>query len=295
MGEAAQIVPTLPISKRGPVGHPLISGDTKSPAALSSTAIQNMDRALRDYHRSTNELLNASSDLLALCGTVSRLSGARDLNVTRAEIARSIIDLKYRVVRLDYPPSVAENLCLLFAIVLDEFIMTSPWGEDTGWENLTLVANLFGFRDGGDRFYNVADRALMQPKALHDFLQIVYVFLKLGYRGRFVEGHEQERDRLIGRLENALDLNPREKPPAEFGRVPEATQSPARVLGATAKLVGALATVAIITAAMFIGIAQEIRTSAGKIEARVSQIDGAGTPEFVFSSLTGKTEMRVNE
>ena len=136
-------------------------------APVTGGELQLLDRALREYDGSDNRLVNASADLLAVCGTLSRLNPEDELNLTRVELSRAIIDLKYKIVRLDYPPSVAENLCLLFAIVIDEFIMASDWGTDSNWGNRALVADLFGFRDGGYRFYNIADRALMQPRALH--------------------------------------------------------------------------------------------------------------------------------
>ena len=296
MTNAAQSVATLTITPGGIVERQLRPTPAPlAPTPISSAAIQNMDRALRQYSYSENRLINASSDLLALCGTVRRLDGVADTNVTRAEISRSIIDLKYRIARLDYPPSVAENLCLLFAIVLDEMILTSEWGRDSGWENLSLVANLFGFRDGGDRFYNIADRALMQPKALQEFLQLVYVFLKLGYRGRYLEGQEQERDRLINRLENALDLVDRERPSAPFGRPPEMTKPPKRRIGTASKILVAAAMLMAITGGMLLGQARDVQLSREHLAAQMEATVSSGSPEFVFSSLTGKTEIRVNE
>jgi len=154
-------------------------------AQASPSDLQSMERELANYQASENSLINASAELLSVCGTLSRLKPGEEINSTRTELARAIIDLKYKVVRPDYPPSVAENLCLLYAIVIDEFVLLRPWATESGWENRTLVADLFGFRDGGDRFYNIADRALMQPKVLHEFLEIVYIFLKLGYRGKY--------------------------------------------------------------------------------------------------------------
>lgn len=205
--------PTLTLTPQGVAG-----GESLQLAPVSTSDLQTFDRALGQYSGSKNALFKASASLLAVCGTISRLSPGEELNTTRTELSRAIIDLKFKVVRLDYPPSVAENLCLLFAIVLDEFILVSAWGGDSGWENRTLVADLFGFRDGGDRFYNVADRALMQPRALREFIEIVYIFLKLGYRGKYNQGGEHERDRLIDRLEAALNLIPQSEGPKTMGR-----------------------------------------------------------------------------
>jgi type VI protein secretion system component VasF len=128
------------------------TGALRYPVSLSPSVLQSIERTLRAGQETGTGLLQVSAELIGLCGTVRRMQDIHEPHLVRAEIARSIIDLKYRVVQLDYPPSVAENLCLVFAIVIDEFILTSDWGKESGWENLTLVADLFGLRDGGDRF-----------------------------------------------------------------------------------------------------------------------------------------------
>ena len=148
---------------------------------VSAGELQTLNLAQREFNGSNNKLINAAANLLGVCGTITRMSPGDELNTTRVELSRAIIDLKYKVVQLDYPTSVAENLCLVFAIVIDEFVMASSWGRNSNWGNRTLVADLFGFRDGGYRFYKIADRALMQPRALTEFLEIVYFFLKLGF------------------------------------------------------------------------------------------------------------------
>ena len=161
---------------------------------------------LENFNLSSNKILNVCYDLVAISATIRQLKSQDTEHATRVEISRAIIELKYKIVRLDYPPAVAENLCLLFAIVIDEFILTSAWAGNKDWSDRTLVADLFGFRDGGDRFYEIAEKALMQPNLLKDFLEIVYFFLKLGYLGRYETENEQERDLLIVRIETALKI-----------------------------------------------------------------------------------------
>lgn len=259
---------------------------------VSAGELQTLDLALREFNGSENRLVNAAADLLAVCGTITRLSPRDELNTTRVELSRTIIDLKYKVVRLDYPPSVAENLCLLFAIVIDEFVMASPWGSDSEWGNRTLVADLFGFRDGGNRFYKIADRALMQPRALCEFLEIVYFFLKLGFRGKYSRGSEQERDRLIDRLEAALPLlnmPKNENIQRNLGRPVIDSKAPARgwllrrKLLLTAFVLGGMAVFSLLTA-----IQQTSRYDSA-FEGRRSAAAAVRPVDFVLSSQSGTT------
>ncbi|MEM1074111.1 MAG: type IVB secretion system protein IcmH/DotU [Pseudomonadota bacterium] len=274
--------PTITVT---PEGTAPVAGLKQAQASLGD--LQAMDRELTHYRASDNSLINASAELLALCGTLSRLEAREDIHATRTEMARAIIDLKYHVVRLDYPPSVAENLCLLYSIVLDEFVLMRPWAHENGWENRTLVADLFGFRDGGDRFYNVADRALMQPKALREFLEIIYLFLKLGYRGKYNRSNEHERDRLLARIETSLNIVPQEVVAETAGREVITGPRPKHLIATRTKLLVAASIIFAITIGLVSHRAQTQRTLLADFHAKRSAAETGAEVDFVFSSETG--------
>ena len=268
------------------------------PVTVSAGELQTLDLALKKFSGSNNKLINAAANLLGVCGTITRMSPGDELNTTRVELSRAIIDLKYKVVQLDYPTSVAENLCLIFAIVIDEFVMASPWGRNSNWGNRTLVADLFGFRDGGYRFYKIADRALMQPRALGEFLEIVYLFLKLGFRGKYNRGSEQERDRLIDRLEAALPQlkmpesdkkQPNPGRPIFDGKTPARGWLLSRKLLLTVFLLGGM-----VIFSMFTMIQQTTRSDS-VFEARRTAAAAAKSVDFVLSSQSGTTVERLRK
>lgn len=277
--------PTITLTPEG-----VSDGSTVPLASVSASDLQTFERTLSHYSGSRNALINASADLLAVCGTLARMTPQDELNTTRLEMSRAIIDLKYKIVRMDYPPSVAENLCLLFAIALDEFVLVSPWGQDSGWENRTLVADLFGFRDGGDRFYNIADRALLQPRALREFIEIIYIFLKLGFRGKFNRSNEHERDRLIDRLEAALDSFAPKSAPEPIGRPIKDSVAPPRILPPRYKLAiagTAIAAIALITW----GLHQQTQSALlSDFEDKRDVAEGGNAVDFIYSSETGTVE-----
>lgn len=151
-----------------------------------------------------NEILSSSSELLSLSVSIKRLECPADIYTFRTGIKSLLTDLKYKVAKLDYPPSVADKTCFLFAVMLDEQILHSDWGEESGWENQTLVSELFGIKNGGEQFYLVAERALLQPVLLRDLLELIYIMIKLGFRGRYrVEGKEL-LGILLQRIEEAV-------------------------------------------------------------------------------------------
>tara|TARA_B100000780_G_scaffold275028_1_gene240959 strand:+ start:1302 stop:2180 length:879 start_codon:yes stop_codon:yes gene_type:complete len=285
-------ITTLTLTPQG------VEASTKRVAGLvtvSAGELQTLNLALKQFSGSNNKLINAAANLLGVCGTITRMSPGDELNTTRVELSRAIIDLKYKVVQLDYPTSVAENLCLVFAIVIDEFVMASSWGRNSNWGNRTLVADLFGFRDGGYRFYKIADRALMQPRALSEFLEIVYFFLKLGFRGKYNLGSEQERDRLIDRLEAVLPMPSSDKKHPNPGRPIFDSKTPARSWLLRRKL--------LLTASLLIGmvmfslaIQKKVTKNSDGFFKPLREAAAAVKPsDWVLDSQTGKTVKRSRE
>lgn len=279
-------ITTLTLTPQG------VEASTKRVAGLvtvSAGELQALNLALKQFSGSNNKLINAAANLLGVCGTITRMSPGDELNTTRVELSRAIIDLKYKVVQLDYPTSVAENLCLVFAIVIDEFVMASSWGRNSNWGNRTLVADLFGFRDGGYRFYKIADRALMQPRALSEFLEIVYFFLKLGFRGKYNLGSEQERDRLINRLEAVLPMPSSDKKHPNPGRPIFDSKTPARSWLLRHKL---LLTVSLLISMVMFSLSTHIKLtndSDGFFEPLRAAATAVRPSDWVLDSQTGKT------
>lgn len=277
-----------PLSQSGKVGRAPLS-------PISTSDLHILDRALRDFEASQNRLINVSTDLLALCAVMARMAPGGELGRTRTEISRTIIDLKYRVVNLDYPPAVAENLCLLFAIVIDEFVMLSPWSHEQGWENRSLVADLFGFRDGGDRFYSVAERALRQPKALSEFLEIIFIFLKLGYWGKYSFNHENGRDQLLDRIETALNLVPRDQMPAPVGRPIHDTKPPRGIVPARRKIAFAIGVVVSVTLVVIIGRSRMEHLTYEHFSQRRVVAESESAFDYIYSSESGAVVTRMRQ
>lgn len=159
---------------------------------------------LQGFSFHDNNLLNAGAELLSLCVSVSRMERPEDFHRFRQGLTRSITELKQRIAGYDYPPSVADKTCFLFCIVLDELILHSDWAEDSGWENQTLVGELFGMRDGGEQFYIVAEKALSQPNMLADLLELIYIFIKIGFRGQYRQVGRDHLDQLIQQIETVV-------------------------------------------------------------------------------------------
>jgi type VI secretion system protein ImpK len=141
------------------------------------------NKALFDY--SDNQLYNLSIPLFSILLTLERLPKPDNLSVFKSVLKQHIVDLSEEGKKLEYPSAIIDKLCCLHCIVLDEFIIHSNWGISAGWENNTLLSELFNLPSGGDLFFTITDKAMRQSGKMIDLLTIIYIFLQMGFKGRY--------------------------------------------------------------------------------------------------------------
>lgn len=158
-----------------------------------------------EFNYSDNELFNLSSSLLSILVTLERLQKPENLSVFKSLLKQHIIDLSEKGKQSKYPSAVIDKLCCLHSIVLDEFIIHSTWGEGIGWEHNTLLSELFNLQNGGDLFYTITDKALRQPEKMQDLLGMVYVFLQIGFKGRYRSRQSEKLATVSNQVKAVLD------------------------------------------------------------------------------------------
>jgi len=160
------------------------------------------EAALFDY--SANTLYNLSVPLLSITLTLARLPKPDNLALFKGLLKQHIIELSERGKALDYPAAVIDKLCCLHCIVLDEFIIHGVWGEDSGWENNTLLSELFGLKNGGDVFFTITEKALAQAVKMADLLAVSYVLLQMGFKGRYRSREVEQLGIVNKNIRNAI-------------------------------------------------------------------------------------------
>lgn len=98
---------------------------------------------------------------------------------------------------------------------LDEAVLTAPWGLAAGWSGRTLLSQFHDETWGGEKVFTLIDRALRDPIAWRDLLELCHAVLLLGFQGR----HRLDRDgvaatdRLRTRLRQVLARSAAAPPP----------------------------------------------------------------------------------
>lgn len=157
----------------------------KKIADLKDVDLSGTERLIDSLAVYNSPLLNSATELFAILVTLPRQGEPRDINRFRQRLLDEIAVFRQRGTYLEYHPSIIEKSCFVLCAAFDEAILYTQWGESARWENHSLLSKVFSQRNGGEAFFTLLDKASQQPAKLVDFLELQYVLLMLGFKGRF--------------------------------------------------------------------------------------------------------------
>lgn len=161
-------------------GTPKSTGDSRyrpEPVAAS-------DARLRDARSNTNPLINAFSPLLGLAPELEAASAPENPDVLRARLLDNLTYARDNAVSGGSPLVQADKAAWFVAALLDDIALNTPWGRNSGWPRMPLVAELYGNVDAGERFFDLADDLLQYPDRDPQLLEMALMCLSLGFRGK---------------------------------------------------------------------------------------------------------------
>ena len=140
----------------------------------------------------SNALLQLADPILSILLSIPRQKDPKDVSIFRLQLLDLLKDFKRRSITTDYHPSVIEKSTYILCAALDEAIAHTSWGEQGGWVNHSLLSSMFTQRNGGEIFFILIDKACQQPKLLIDFIELAYILLMLGFKGKFSDTEQNE-------------------------------------------------------------------------------------------------------
>ena len=132
-----------------------------------------------------NPILQAAVPLLVLAGRLRGQIANADVENLRRQCVQEVRDFEDRCRRASVPD--ADVLAARYALctVLDEAVLNTPWGAQSGWAGQSLLVTFHRETQGGEKFFQLLDRLLGEPQRYLALLELWYVCLSLGFEGRY--------------------------------------------------------------------------------------------------------------
>lgn len=162
-------------------------------APPSSAALTETARFL-DEGISRNVLLRAAVTSFALVRHIRALRDHHDVAALRDRVLETVKAFEAKARELGTTAESAYAGRYALCALIDEMVLGTPWGSDSIWNEQSLLATLHNETRGGERFFQILTRMSEDPARNIDLLELLYVCLCLGFRGKYgviPNGHVQ--------------------------------------------------------------------------------------------------------
>jgi type VI secretion system protein ImpK len=97
--------------------------------------------------------------------------------------------------RSNVPPELALPARYALCAFVDEAVLGTPWGSQSAWANQSLLVTFHKEAWGGEKFFQIVERAMQTSERDRELLKLLYICLALGFEGKF-RAQDRGRDRL---------------------------------------------------------------------------------------------------
>lgn len=132
---------------------------------------------------SDNPLIRAATPLLVLASQLRGSANAADPKQIQQRAVAEIRAFEERARAQGCTGIEVNTARYLLCTFLDESVMSTPWGEQSGWRQRSLLIIFYGETYGGEKFFQILDR--VDPARHAHLLELIYVCLSLGFEGKY--------------------------------------------------------------------------------------------------------------
>lgn len=123
--------------------------------------------------------------LLVLAGRLRGQIAQADIESLRRQAIQEISAFEERARRADVPAEDVLAARYALCTALDEAVLNTPWGAQSGWAAQSLLVTFHREASGGEKFFQILDRVSGEPQRYLALLELLYVCLALGFEGKY--------------------------------------------------------------------------------------------------------------
>ena len=169
-----------------------------------------------DQPKDAEDLLAAAAaPLLALAAELRDAVTNADVEALRRAIVEQIKAFEARALRFGARAGDVTAARYVLCAMLDEAVMTTPWGNASAWSAQSLLNQFHGETWGGEKVFVILDRVKADPGKYLALIKLIDLCLAFGFEGRYrvIEGGRYQIDEL--REDLARILRSHLRPPVD--------------------------------------------------------------------------------
>ena len=125
-------------------------------------------------------------------------------NDLRPQVAGMLNDFEKRAERYRFSSKIVQVSKFALASFVDETVLTNNFPMRNEWERNPLQLEYFGEQLAGNKFFEKLDSMLKQIEVTQDAVEIYYVCMLLGFKGRYAVYEQEKLLAIMQETANAL-------------------------------------------------------------------------------------------
>ncbi|MDX1367882.1 type IVB secretion system protein IcmH/DotU [Pseudomonas sp.] len=142
-------------------------------------------RPAETFNISLNPLVAAASNLLSEVVRLKHSFESEDLLALHPRLASAIKLFEHRALHEGAESSQVMAARYVLCTVVDEAVVTTPWGNESEWSQMSLLSSFHNETFGGEKFFQLLERLSRNPVKHLPMLELMYLCLSLGFEGKY--------------------------------------------------------------------------------------------------------------
>lgn len=142
-------------------------------------------RPAEAFNISLNSLVAAACELLSEVVRLKHSQTREDLYSLNERLTAGLKLFEVRALHNGAESSQVMAARYVLCSVVDEAVVTTPWGNESEWSQMSLLSSFHNETFGGEKFFQLLDRLSKNPVKHLPMLELMYLCLALGFEGKY--------------------------------------------------------------------------------------------------------------
>ncbi|WP_448213882.1 type IVB secretion system protein IcmH/DotU [Colwellia sp. MEBiC06753] len=227
---------------------------------------------------SENIILSSCQEILTLASNIKSLEPANSILQLRQDIDRLISQMNDKLTRANQSNEVILTARYIVCCLLDELVLSTPWGSEGVWSQQTLLSQYHNETWGGEKFFLIVNKLLEQPERNINLIELCYVCLSAGFCGKYRIAQNGERE-LLKVSHTLLQQIEQQRPvSAELSPHWQGVGSEQKYRGKQVNVWMVFIAISLMLVAIYVGFLANLN---GKVEPVYQELESVGWQDFV--------------
>jgi type VI secretion system protein ImpK len=132
-----------------------------------------------------NPVADAAGYLFTVMGQLKEAQNFRQLGRLQKELLQEINTFQKTIKNHGYHQEYILVCRYIICAAIDELISNTEWGGEHHWDQYSLLAAFGQDVHHQEKFFGIMERAIKEPAYYIDLMELMYICLSMGYRGRY--------------------------------------------------------------------------------------------------------------